>query len=535
MPQICNIDLQNIFESTQFTLSLPFAFFHSLIISWTAMLTDGNPIIQYQYGFPPDFITYTTMPFQLNANNQTYSCYRGSFMGLSPLTEPVFAIEPSPGNPVTTTVTATAYDSPPDCSGSSGCLFGNPVSVQSTATAQASVPEVNLLPQPGDAIFGIITSNGVGNPTTTVYDYPRGTALLAGPRQARQGMLTYLLQPIPNGFDITNQLQAFPTTIMMDKQLELDNGAFYFDHEQAAFTLDQTLVPLNNQEMCITPVGHVPQWLCELLANFQVSALTDMRNGKFVVRPDAWSEIVTLDINDGEILQRVYPGCPEVSFKTYSDGAMSYALTNSLQTPVTATVRVLTTGRTCQSPGDKVYTLQSKQTFELVVPTCGNMTIQVFQPKIPGPGLLACGPAFQMFNAPGAATNLPAATNLNNQTFVVDTFIQQVTSITLAAVGALNELAPVLSPVLTPNLTTLERQTIINNTLTSLIAAAETVVGQRQCHLHLRPIPAGPAIAGQPIQHAAIARQFLVVAIGRQTKQNRQGHRGTEGGRQCIV
>lgn len=466
---VCALDLYVVFESTQFGATMPFNVIRTMTIAYSAMLADDNPVLQYEYGFQPNYVTYTQLPFRSMPNNQTYTCYRASIMGVAPTTKPVFTVTPSVGQEVTTTVSVVARD----------CNTQAIVSSSITSTGIVpSVPLTSVLPQAGDAIFDIIHPQGFLPPTSIVYDYPRGSATVGGPRQTRAGHITYPMQPIPPGFNIANVNQAFPPTAMMDTQIALDNGALYFNHEDAAFTLDNVAVPFQfdsgaHQQLCVPPAGHVTEWLCAFLDSWVLDPLTDFRQGKLVAKPDSWTYEVTANVNMGEVIQRVYAGCPEISFSTFKNGQIDYTLTNSLPNEITSTVRVLSTSHLCANPGDLVVDLLPKQVYTKTISTCGNMTIQIFQPKIPGPGLQACTAPIALNVNPNSQANLPPSTNVFNQTFVVDTFVQQTTAVILAAASLFTNLAPLLTPTLTPNLTTIERSDLITTALINFIAQAQ--------------------------------------------------------------
>lgn len=459
------IDLYNVFESTQYSNTIPFNFYRTLVIAYSAMWADDNPVWQYEYGFPPNYVTYTQMPFNILPNNQTYTCYRSSIMGYSTTTQPAFTIVPSVGDPVTTTVTVVARDA-----------NNNVVSSQTSASVAPSVPLVDLLPPSGSTVFGIINPEGFSPPTSVIYDYVLGTATVGGPRQARAGQLTYPLQPIPNGFDITNVNDAFPATAQLDVQFAQDNGALFFNHEDASYTLDQVSVPFQfnagaGQQICVPPASHVDGWLCTLLSNAVVVSPTDMRNGKLVFAMNEWTYTVTMNVVMGEVVQRVYPGCADISFATYSNGLVSYTLTNSLPNEITNVIRIRST--TCTNPGDLTVDLLAKQIYTANIARCGQQTLQQFQIQTGGSNtLLACGPPFNLTVNPNSQANLAPATNQVNTTFIVNTVVAQTQLTVLSAATLFTTLAPLLTPTLTPNYTNIQRQNLITQALITFVASA---------------------------------------------------------------
>lgn len=467
---VCPVDVYVVFESLQYANTMPFNVIRTITVAYSAMFTDDNPVLQYEYGFPPDYVTVTPLSLRLMPNNQTAQCYRASIMGLSPFTKPVFTIVPTPGLPVVTSVTVVAKD----------CSSGDIISSNIVSTGiTADVPTLGSLLPSGFTIFDIIQPAGFLPPTSNVYDYLLGEANVGGPRQSRAGHLTYPMQPIPSGFDITNTLQSFPPTAMMDVQIALDNGALFFNHEDAAFTIDQVEVPFTfnsgaGQQVCVPPTGHVVGPLCTFLSDFTLqNPLTNFRNGKMYAVANDWTLTVVADVAMGEVVQRVYPGCAEISFATYQNNQISYTLTNSLPNEITAIVVLASTSGLCPNLGSSPIDLLPKQIYTKTIPTCGNMTLQVFQPKLPGPGQLACTPPFSLTVNPNSQANLPPNTNDVNITYVQDTFVQQTTAVILAAASLFTDLAPLLTPVLTPNLTTIERSDLITSALLNFIAQAQ--------------------------------------------------------------
>ena len=477
---VCSMDLVNIFTTSQFSGSIIFTIITAVTQAYATMATDANAILQYQQGLQPSFITYTYLPFETLPDNNTYSCYRASIMGVSMKTQPVFIVNPSVGNPITTTVTATAYDSPPTNCIVTSCDFGNVVSFQSSSNVVYTNPLENLLPQADSVIFGVITPLGSPDapPTTTVYNAPFLASATSGPLQSASGQLTYLLQPVPPGFVLADVdlflSNPWPATALLNTagaaQYNSRISSQYFNHEDAAYTIDQTLVTINNLQQCVVPNGQTPQWLCELLANYNVNPLTNFLQGKFVVSPDTWQYVVTLNINMGEIVQRVYPGCPDLSFQQYGPSQISFILTNSLPNPITIVVRLASTSMLCQNAGDKTYTLQPKQVFTRTFPTCGSQTIQIFQISSVL-GLQSCGAAIPFVVNATDQTILQGPTAVFNQTFVQQQYITQTTGVILGAVNLMSTVIPFLTDA-TLNLTQQQRYAAINASFIAFINLA---------------------------------------------------------------
>lgn len=475
---VCSMDLTNIFETSQYISSLPFIIITSLTQAYAVMATDANAVLQYQQGLQPSYVTYTYLPFETLPDNNTYSCYRASIMGVSLRTKPVFVINPSAGNPVTTTVTSTAYDSPPtNCIGTQ-CDFGNVVNVEQTNNVAYSNPLQSILPAADSVIFDVLQPLGTPPATTNVYNAPFLAAATSGPLQSAAGQLTYMLQPVPAGFVLANvdlfSSNPWPATAMLNSigaaNYNSRVSAQYFNHENAAYTIDQTIVSINNLEECVVPTGQTSQWLCTLLANYNVNPLTNFLLGKFVVSPDLWTYIVTLNINMGEIIQRVYPGCPDLSFQQYGANQISFVLTNSLPTTVTTIVRLKSTSGLCQNPGDMTYDLQPKQIFTRTLPTCGTQTIQIFQLSSIQ-GLQSCGAAIPFVVNTTSQTVLQGPTAVFNQSFIQVQYITQTTGVILGAVQLMQTIIPYLDPA-NFNLTQQQKYAAINASLLAFINLA---------------------------------------------------------------
>lgn len=477
--QICNMDLTNIFETSQFQNSLPFTILTELSLAYQSMAFDANAILQYQQGLQPSYITYTYLPFETLPDNNTYSCYRASIMGVSTETKPVFTVNPTIGQPITTLVTSTAYDRPPtNCIGTS-CDFGNVVSIQQTNSVVLSNPLEEVLPAASAVIFDVIQPLGATPPTTQLYDAPADLKT-SGPLQAAIGLPTYMLQLVPPTFVLADvdptQIydNPWPPTAMLGTA---NAGGYnpritstYFNHENAAYTIDQTLVTLDDIEQCIIPSGQTSQWLCTLLDFYSVDPLTNFLTGKFVVVPDNWQYTVTLNINMGEIVQRVYPGCPELSFQQYGANQISFILTNSLPTPISIIVRLGSTSGLCPTQGDQPYDLQPKQVFQRNLPTCGKQTIQIFQ-QSSVVGLQSCGAAVPFVVNTTSQTILQGPTAIYNQTFIQQQYITQTTGVILGAVTLMQTIIPYLDPA-TFNLTQQQRYAAINASLIAFINLA---------------------------------------------------------------
>jgi hypothetical protein len=476
---VCGMDLTNIFETTQYANSLPYTVITELALAYQSMAFDANAVLQFQQGLQPSFITYTYLPFETLPDNNTYSCYRASIMGVSTETKPVFVVNPTIGQPLITQVTSTAYDRPPtNCIGTQ-CDFGNVVSVQQTNSIQLTNNLEEILPSANEVIFDVIQPLGATPPTTAVYNAPGGLAT-SGPLQAAIGQPTYMLQLVPPGFILANvnpldiYNNPWPPTAMLGTA---NAGGYnpritstYFNHENAAYTIDQTLSPVDDIEQCVLPDGQTSQFICTLLDFYSVDPLTNFLQGKFVIVPDTWSYTVTLDINMGEIVQRVYPGCPELSFQPYGPNQISYVLTNSLPTTVSAVVVLTSSSGLCASDSSTPFDLQPKQIFVRNLPTCGSQTIQIFQDSSVL-GLQSCGAAIPFQVNSTSQTVLQGPDAYYNQTFIQAQYITQTTGVILGAVTLMQTIIPYLDPA-TFNLTQQQRFAAINSSLIAFINLA---------------------------------------------------------------
>lgn len=476
---VCGMDLTNIFETSQYAFSLPFIVITELALAYQSMAYDASAVLQYQQGLQPSYITYTYLPFETLPDNNTYSCYRASIMGVNTETKPVFTVNPTIGLPVVTQVTATGYDRPPTNCIVDQCDFGNVVSSPQTQSITLTNNLQSILPSADAVIFDIVQPLGGTPPTTQLYDAPADLKT-SGPLQAAIGQPTYMLQLVPPGFVLANvnpqdiYNNPWPATAMLGTA---DAGGYnpritstYFNHENAAYTIDQTLVALDNIEQCVVPSGQTSQWLCTLLDFYTVDSLTNFLLGKFVISPVNWQYDVTSNIAMGEIVQRVYPGCPNLSFQQYGINQISYILTNSLPDPISIVVVLTSSSGVCVSDSSTSYDLQPKQVFQRNLPTCGSQTIQIFQDSSIL-GLQSCGAAVPFVVNSTSQTVLDGPTAQYNQTFIQQQYITQTTGVILGAVTLMQTVIPYLDPT-NFNLTQQQRYAAINASLIAFINLA---------------------------------------------------------------
>jgi hypothetical protein len=373
--EICAMNTELIFDTPADSLNIIFALYRYWSLGFSIQLGDQVQFDKQRYGVLPNYLTYETHDFQTLSDNSTYTCYRASFVAVSQETRPVYSVRPTSITPI---VDATAYAEPPVCGGL-GCTFGTPVSVTKTSDLTATIPFDFALPSASRPIGGEWRPSGM----TTVFNHPESAMAISTALFDREGKITYTWQPVPVGYNIStvayvnNPVVEFPQTTTLKEWQELN--PLSFNHLKAGFSLKLTETSFTSTR-CSVPAGFPVEWPCETLDKFTVDATTDMRKGRLVLVPREWSETVTLRINEGEVVQRVFAGCPEFNFATSSNDAVTeLELRNTLPNPVRVVVRVRYLSSECDTPGDITYTLQPRQTTTILLSACGQQTVSVFQ------------------------------------------------------------------------------------------------------------------------------------------------------------
>jgi hypothetical protein len=390
---------------------------------------------------------------------------------------------------VTTAVSVQAYESLPVCD-QEGCIFGTPVASSTTSTAAATTPFDFLLPAGSDAIVGEWRTRG-SPAMTTVFDTPTGSTPINNVNAIRQGTLTYNWQPIPDGYNITTQTSyqdnvpqpggPWAAPLLLDAWMA--NNAVPFSALDGQFSADFSEVQFSNGQ-CQVGADYVMEWVCELFAQFNINAFTNMREGVLFLQPKVWSYIATINVDQGPVVQRVFAGCPEVSFTQFTNGFVQLTLVNSLPTPIDVIVRT-TTSDNCPTVADVPYSMLPKQTISTFLFPCGQQLITVLQ-TVGGGQQSVCASGLNITFNPLSQANVALFVSPTTNRSIVDDAIQaQLAQGQLQFVQLIQNLVPLVITQFTPTLTVPERADAINNLISAYntsitvgLNAATTIVTQ---------------------------------------------------------
>jgi hypothetical protein len=454
---------------------------HSVYTFWTlgykALVNEQTVYERQRYGLLPNYLTYEVIPFQYLENNQTYECTRASWIAVSRDTRPVYTVRSTGINPL---VTSNAYLEPPVC-GIFGCTFGTPVTTEQTADVQSTASFENLLPDSSKTIVGDLwTPANSATPMTQVFDIPAGAAPVTTAVFDRENKVTYVWQPIPTGYFISNytsynNLNAplslggpYPDATYLDQWL-LNNGGT-FNSLQGRYSPDIHLTDFVSGR-CVLPADVPIQWLCEMFDHWALHATTDMRKGRLVLRPKQWRYEVTLGIVDGEVIQRVFDGCPDFRYITYSDGFQELELVNSLPVPLRVRVQVQYLTGSCSPEGATTYSLQPRQTVRRNIQACGQQLITVSK-IIEGETLVQCEQPLNVTYDPTASTNVKRfVVDRLNRSYVKDEAYEAFAQSQINAVAIFQQLLQYSRLDINPELTTLERNDLVNTLIKNYVAA----------------------------------------------------------------
>jgi hypothetical protein len=382
---------------------------------------------------------------------------------------------------VSTEIDVQGYLSAPTCD-LEGCVFGTPaISAQATVAGAATVPFTNLLPK--GAILGEWRTKGFPA-MTTIADAPSGYVVVNGVQAQRKGRVTYVWQPIPAGFDISTITSyvdsvAWPEATLLDQWLLNNPLGFNAGYQSGSpDLLEQAFV---NGQCAITNAGIVAQDICNLFQHWQLSPTTDMRQGRLVLQPRVWSYIATANIVEGELLQRVFTGCPEFNIVSFTDGYQQWTVTNSLPTPVTAELTVTVDLSLCPPVGAVNINLLPKQAISQIIFGCPSAVLNLFAIATDG-FTTPCEANRNISYSLGAQANVQFSSDSTTANPVLSTSIGNgVVAAQQQTLALLMQIAPILSTDLTPDLTILDRQTQLdaafaqyNATLASQIALSQS-------------------------------------------------------------
>jgi len=474
----CKPNYDAVFETGADSSNIIFAIYSKWITAQNLLVQDQPQFERLIYGIPPNFLTYETLPFRMLSNNKTYTCYQASFVAVSEETRPVFELIPQGSNPV---VQITGYLSPPICD-TSGCVFGPaaPASSQVTSDVTVSVPFDFLLPDGSDTIVGEWRTHG-SPPMTLLADLPRGAAPVHNVDVDKRGTATYIWQPIPAGYSLAAQTSfqedfvaptgPWPATTLLDGWNA--RSSLTFNARDASISVDLTEVDFVNGQASVD-IGHELEWAGKMFQHFQLHPLTDMRTkGLLVLTPREWNYVVTADVVDGEIIQRVFAGCPEFEFLSYTNGYQELILTNSLPLQITTHVSFGVDTTVCLPIAEMHFTLQPKQIQQQIIYGCPSASVSVFT-SAPDGSMTPCEVARNISYAPGDQGNIDYFTDDTTMapvlsTAIADNYVQSQRGF----LAALKSAVPYIVPQFTPTLTTLERTTAIADIFNALNATLQ--------------------------------------------------------------
>jgi hypothetical protein len=488
-------NIQNVIQPTNPALTCSMNYFYIFYIQpeanlvftlWTAWLTSQNQLLSDQlaldsefFGVPPGFITYTKSPFQQFSDNKTYTCTTASFLAVGPETVPVFEITPVQTQ---TEIDIQGYLTPPVC-GSQGCIFGSPaVSSQATVAGVSTVPFDWLLPKGGgsEGVVGEWRTKGIPA-MTSVYDIPKGLAPINTVNAHRDGKMTYVWQPIPDGYDLSAQTSydpavAYPPSKLLDTWLA--NNVITFSALGQAGSPDVAEVGFADGVCDSSDPGTVKQSVCLMFDEFTLGPLTNMREGLLFLQPRQWSYVATANIVEGELLQRVFPGCPQFKIIAFTNGYQQVFITNSLPTEVTVELSVSGDLSLCLPVGSRRITLLPKQAWNELIPGCPTATLNLFALAADG-FTTVCEPERNVSYSPAAQGNVAYFTDDPSPSPVLGSAIQDsVVSFQQQSLFVLQQLAPMILPSTT--LTVAERQENIAQILSDYNATLNAQVAEFQ-------------------------------------------------------
>jgi hypothetical protein len=387
--RVCAPDLDYVFDDDPQNNNVMYATYKNYELGFKTLTTERQPQERQTFGIIPRGLTYEHVPFQYVENNDTAECWRASVTMISLDTRPVYTVFPTGFISV---VTATAYDTPPVC-GEFGCTYGTPVSVDTSSVVVPTIVFADVLPDAATTLIGELWTTTTPA-MTSVYDIPDGAAPVH--HLFRQHAVTYLGMDIPAGFNLTNstnynvetpQSLGGPYPDSGNLKIWNEQNVGPFDSRHAIFTLDVTKHDVSGGK-CVALEGVPPNRLCVALERFRIHPSTNFRKlGQLAMEArDSWAYLVNANINkDGEVIQRVFEGCPEFRFRSMSNyGVQELVLFNSLPTPIRVQthLEMLTPG--CIAPGDQIYNLQPRiEQSQYLIP-CGSQRLTVYQIRVDG-------------------------------------------------------------------------------------------------------------------------------------------------------
>jgi hypothetical protein len=387
--RVCAPDLDYVFDDDPQNNNVMYAMYKNYELGFKTLTTERQPQERQTFGIIPRGLTYEHVPFQYVENNDTSECWRASVTMISLDTRPVYTVFPTG---FVSVVTATAYDTAPVC-GEFGCTYGTPVSVDTSSVVVPTITFADVLPDAATTLIGELWTTTTPA-MTSVYDVPDGAAPVH--HLFRDRGVTYLGMNIPVGYNLTNstnynvetpQSLGGPYPDSGNLKIWLEQNVGPYDARHAIFTLDVLKREISGGK-CVAEPDIPPNRLCVALERFRIHPSTNFRrlNQLAMEARDSWSYLVNSNINkDGEVIQRVFEGCPEFRFRSMANyGVQELVLLNSLPNPIRVQthLEMLTSG--CIAPADQVYNLQPRVEQSQYLIPCGSQRLTVYQIRIDG-------------------------------------------------------------------------------------------------------------------------------------------------------
>ncbi len=454
---VCQFDVNRLFESSDFAGSVPFTVYATLRNNYAAFLLDKLPFENIRHGVPPNWIDHATKPFLQTSGGQMYKCIESGFVAVKPETVPVHVCSHVNTIPV---CTSTAYNRPVVCPSCTEPRVA--VSVQTTSDVTVTLAKPKSLPEASDVIFGELTGTGLDS----VYDVPRkqsGPILPSG--DLRRFTVPYLRIPVPEDFDYPSAV-SFPQDTG-DLKLWFELYGPEFEHRAASASLDLFVREITPSGRCVQ-VGEVQfQWLCRMLEDYTIHSSTDMRSGLLVLTPKEFRIDGRISVMGGKVIRRVFDGCPEFKYIQYTDHTVDIQIINSLPFPLTLLYRKRATLCTF---GDRTLHIEAFKHFQEDVDPCGNMTVEIFSTGPDGKQVACQETPKQVIVNPLSETALPRAlVGGFNQTFIIDvvgTGLKHLEQQLTETINGIGEIVPIL---LDPDLTLPDKLSTVNSTLKDVL------------------------------------------------------------------
>ena len=423
-PEVCsNVDLNLMMSTNTPGLPLIGVVYNTIALAFKTLRTEQNIYDRTKFGERPDGVYTELLPFYRASNGRSYNCYRSNQAMTRGGTSVTYQVTPTGVEPL---FTWEVYDTEPTCDVNNQCTSGGTLlrtGNSATVLSQSIVGE-GLLFNAEDVVIGELSPL-----SATVNDVSSKSISLDPTPGVRENTVGYLRCNFPDGYDITATPAVNPLMTACDKAIwSTQNGGADFQHDRV-LSLSEYVRTLSNGQ-CDVVVGQDKNRLCSILDNFFVDSSTSMRvNAKLVFVPRVYNYEVQVDLDADISPQRVYAGCPEVSFQNDATGVY-VELLNSLDQTITVQLDRANQDPSCEQLGVLTIELQPRQIYPVSVPSCGNYSAQVFKQGV-SPPWVSCGPPITITVDPRYQSPV-IASGLNNESLVL---IQDTATMQAAAIG----------------------------------------------------------------------------------------------------